>query len=196
MHRTIILEFSRLGSTLACLSPRVARLSPRVVRLSPRVARLSSRVARLSPRVVCWRGKSVDPSVGVLDPPGEGLPPPYPPPLDPLADTPAQNLGGQPQNHEAQPLSRPRRLKTSNLTQVPCHFGLLWGACGSGLRGFGFGLRGFASGLRGFGSGPRGFGSRLRGSEAGQVAPSTPRGAQPYRPLGFVASASNSAAEL
>ena len=64
--------------------------------------------------------KSVDPWSECLDPSmGGGSLPPTPLPVDPLADPPAQNLGGQPSNREAQTPFRPGLAKTTYPKQVP-----------------------------------------------------------------------------
>ena len=97
---------------------------------------------------------------------GGCLPPRYPPPLDTFVDPLAQNLGGQPQNHEAQPPSRPSLAKTSHPkggVSPEGHFGTHLGnlCLGFGLGGLGFEVWGLAFSVLelGFGVGGLGFGN-------------------------------------
>jgi len=117
------------------------------------------------------------------------------PPLNPVTDHPAQNLGGQPQNPEAQPPFRPSLAKTLH-PKGGFPRGSLWDpfgesaaglrCFGSGLRGCGSGLQGFDIGLRCFEIGPRRFPAKgpegPLGPQEPQRAPWPPKG--PKGPLG------------
>ena len=88
--------------------------------------------------------KSVDPRSECLEPvKGGGLPPSYPPPLDPFVDSSVQNPGGQPSKCEPQPPGRPRPAKTTHPNTGPSR-GSLWDPpeiFSVGVRGFGAALR-------------------------------------------------------
>jgi hypothetical protein len=111
------------------------------------------------------------------------------PPLNPVTDHPAQNLGGQPQNPEAQPPFRPSLAKTLH-PKGGFPRGSLWDpfgesaaglrCFGSGLRGCGSGLQGFDIGLRCFEIGPRRF--PAKGPEGPLGPPRAPKG--PLAPQG------------
>ena len=81
-------------------------------------------------------------------------------------DSPAQNLGGQPQNHEAQTPSRPSLAKTSHPKRggpPEGHFGLLWETwcLGFEILGLGFEVLGLGFEVLGLGSAVLGLGSAL-----------------------------------
>ena len=118
------------------------------------------------------------PSVGVFRTfcKGGGLPPPYPPPLDPFAGPRAKSSKPSfktpnPNHLSGRALQKPRTPRVSFQRVTLCPFGKFV----SGLRGFVIGLRGLGAGLRSFGTGVRGFGTETSKPSPTHPAPAFSR---------------------